>query len=231
MAEPTTVRILTIDPLPLVHAGVRQLLAAFPDLQLAGEVFNLSDALHLGPARAASVALVEIDALGPEWPVALRLLVDALRIPVVVFTLEASAERVREALEAGARGYLLKNTQPLALAQALRSIAAGQQVFAPEVLGMAFSAQPRDPGVEKLTQREREVLALLARGLSNNEIGARLCVSRATVKFHCGQIFAKLGVQSRSQAVALAYARNLAPRLIAEAEPLAPQRPPRVRSV
>ncbi|MCS6881227.1 MAG: response regulator transcription factor [Oscillochloridaceae bacterium] len=224
MAEPITIRILTIDPLLLVHAGVRQLLAAFPDLQLVGEAFDLHDALRLGPARAATVALVEIDALGPEWPAALRRLLEALCIPLVVFTLEADAERVREALRAGARGYLLKNTRPLALAQALRSIAAGQQVFAPEVLGITFSAQSRDLGVETLTRREREVLALLAHGLSNDEIGARLCVSRATVKFHCGQIFAKLGVQSRSQAVAVAYARNLAPRLIAETEPVA-QRP------
>lgn len=227
MAEIMPVRVLTIDTLPLVHAGVRQLLTAFPDIQLAGEAFDLNDALRLGAACAPSVVLAEIDDFGPEWPAALRRLAAVLRVPVVVFTLEADAEQVRQALGVGVQGFLLKNTQPLALAQALRSIAAGQQVFAPEVVGVALSAPLRDRPCDTLTRREREVLTLLARGLSNQEIGARLCVSRATVKFHCGQIFAKLGVQSRAQAVAVAYSHNLVPRLIAEAEPLAPQRPRR----
>ncbi len=225
MTEVTPVRVLTIDTLPLVHAGVRQLLAAFPDIHLVGEAFDLNDALRLAVACAPTVVLAEIDELGPEWPTALRRLGSALCVPVVVFTREADAESVRQALAAGVQGFLLKNTQPLALAQALRSVAAGQQVFAPEVLGSAFSAQPRDLTAETLTRREREVLNLLARGLSNDQIGARLCVSRATVKFHCGQIFAKLGVQSRAQAVALAYSHNLVPRLIVEAEPVT-QRPP-----
>jgi len=223
MRDITPVRVLTIDRLPLVHAGVRQLLAAFADIHVVGEAFDLNDALRLGAACAPSAVLAEIHDFGPEWPAALRRLAGVLRVPVVVFTLEADAGQVREALQVGVQGYLLKNTQPLALAQALRSIAAGQQVFAPEVVGIAFAAQPRDPAGEMLTRREREVLILLARGFSNDEIGARLCVSRATVKFHCGQIFAKLGVQSRSQAVAMAYTHNLVPRLVAEAEPVVPQ--------
>lgn len=227
MSDMTPVRVLTIDSLLLVHAGVRQLLATFPDMHVVGGAFDLNDALQLGAACAPSVVLTEIQDFGPEWPAALRRLATVLRIPVVVFTLEADVEQVRQALGIGVQGYLLKNTQALALAQALRSIVAGQQVFAPEVLGSTFSARPRDLAGEVLTRREREVLMLLARGLSNDAIGARLCVSRATVKFHCGQIFAKLGVQSRAQAVAMAYSHNLVPRLVAEAEPLALQRPRR----
>ncbi|MFQ3661769.1 MAG: response regulator transcription factor, partial [Chloroflexaceae bacterium] len=211
MTEVTPVRVLTIDTLPLVHAGVRQLLATFPDIHVVGEAFDLNDALRLGRTFAPTVILAAIDGLGPEWPTALHRLAGALRAPVVVFTLEADAECVRQALAAGVQGFLLKNTQALPLAQALRSIAAGQQVFAPEVLGIALSSQTREFPVDALTRREREVLTLLARGLSNDQIGARLYVSRATVKFHCGQIFAKLGVQSRSQAVALAYTHNLVP--------------------
>ncbi|MGQ9928266.1 MAG: LuxR C-terminal-related transcriptional regulator [Chloroflexaceae bacterium] len=196
MSDTTPVRVLTIDSLPLVHAGVRQLLATFPDMHVVGGAFDLNDALQLGAACAPRVVLTEIQDFGPEWPAALRRLAAVLRVPVVVFTLEANVEQVRQALGIGVQGYLLKNTQALALAQALRSIVAGQQVFAPEIMVSTFSARP-DLAGEMLTRREREVLMLLARGLSNDEIGARLCVSRATVKFHCGQIFAKLGVQSR----------------------------------
>lgn len=225
MVAVTPIRILTIDPLPLVHAGVRQLLAAFPDMQPVGEAFDLNEALQFGARRAATVALVEIDALGPEWPAALQRLAGALRIPVVVFTLEADPEQVRQALAAGVQGFLLKTIQPLALAQSLRSIVAGQRVFAPEACNTALAAQPRDAAWHILTRREREVLTLMTRGCSNNEIVARLCVSRATVKYHCRQIFVKLGVQSRAQAIVAAYTRNLVPRLIAEVEPATLQRP------
>jgi DNA-binding NarL/FixJ family response regulator len=230
MAKVTPIRVLTIDALPLVHAGVRQLLAAFPDIRLGGEAFDLTDALRLGVVCAPTVVLAEIDALGAEWPAALRRLTGALRIPVVVFTTEADAECVRQAREVGVHGFLLKNCQALALAQALRSVAVGRQAFAPEVVEVMRSAQPRSLRRDTLTQREREVLTLLARGLSNQEISARLCVSRATVKYHCGQIFTKLEVQNRSQAVALAYTRNLVPRLMADAEPVAARRPVRARS-
>jgi DNA-binding NarL/FixJ family response regulator len=223
MAEVTPIRVLTIDALPLVHAGVRQLLAAFPDIRLV-EAFDLTDALRLGVVCAPTVVLAEIDALGPEWPAALRRLAGALHIPVVVFTIEADAEYVRQAHAVGVQGFLLKNCQALALAQALRNVAAGRHVFAPEVVGVTLAAQPRSLPHDTLTRREREVLTLLARGLSNQEISARLCVSRATVKYHCGQIFTKLEVQNRSQAVALAYTRNLVPRLIAEVEPVPSQR-------
>jgi DNA-binding NarL/FixJ family response regulator len=211
------IRLLTVDALPLVHAGVRQMLAAFPDLELIGEACNLHDALQLGAQRARTLLLVEIDALGADWPGALRRLADALQAPTVVFTMQADDTCVRQALEAGARGFLLKNVQPLALAQALRSIAAGQQVFAPEVISAALTSRPRDMLIG-LTHREREVLTLLARGLSNSEIGLRLCVSKATVKFHCSQLFSKLGVRSRAQVIAAAYTYNLVPRVIGERE-------------
>lgn len=214
------IRLLTLDALPLVHAGVRQMLAAFPDIEHVGETYDLDEALRLGRLRAPTLVAVEIDDLGPDWPGALRRLAAALPAPVVVLTLQVDAETVRQALAAGAQGFLLKNTQPLALAQALRSVAAGQQVFAPEVMSAALASPRCDPLRERLSHREREVLTLLARGLSNREIGLRLSVSNATVKFHCGQIFSKLGVHSRAQAVAAAYTRNLVPRAVEECEPV-----------
>jgi two-component system response regulator DevR len=212
------IRLLTIDALPLVHAGVRQFLAAFPDIEPVGEARSLAEGLRVGALRAPTLVLAEIDDLGPDWPDAIRRLTGALHAPVAVFTLRVDAETARRAIEAGAQGFLLKDTQPLALAEALRGIAAGQQVFDPEIVRAAFVPQPRETPSERLSQREREVLTLLARGLSNQEIGTRLHVSRATVKFHCGQIFAKLGVQGRAQAVAAAYSRNLVSRLLVEGE-------------
>lgn len=211
------IRLLTIDALPLVHAGVRQMLAACSDIELIGEACDLHDALRLDAQRAATLILAEIDALGADWPGALRRLAGTLQAPTVVFTTQADANVVRQALDAGTQGFLLKNVQPLALAQALRSIAAGQRVFAPEVIGAALTPRTRDVQIN-LTPREREVLTLLARGLSNGEIGLRLCVSKATVKFHCSQLFSKLGVQSRAQAIAAAYTHNLVPRVIGERE-------------
>ncbi len=217
MTTTPQIRLLTIDALPLVHAGVRQMLAAFPDIGLMGEACELRDALRLGAQRAPTLVLAEIDALGTDWPGALRQLADVLQVSTVVFTIQADDDSVRQALEAGAHGFLLKNVQPLALAQALRSIAAGQRVFDPAVIGAALAPQSRDVLIS-LTHREREVLALLTCGLSNSEIGLRLCVSKATVKFHCSQLFSKLGVRSRAQAIAAAYTHNLVPRVIGERE-------------
>jgi DNA-binding NarL/FixJ family response regulator len=203
------IRLLVLDRLPLVHAGVRQLLAPFPDIEPAGAAYDLSEAIRLGAELAPTLALVEIDDLGPEWPGAIQRLAGALQAPVAVFTARADDEAVRQALRAGAQGFLLKSAHALPLAQALREIAAGARVLAPELARAGLA--PAEPQYDSLTQREREVLALLARGLSNREIGLRLHVSNATVKFHCGQIFSKLGVRSRAQAVAAAFTHNLVP--------------------
>lgn len=217
MTTTPPIRVMTVDTLPLVHAGVRQMLAPFADIELVGEACDLHDALRLGAQHAPTLVLAELDALGADWPGGLRRLAELLQASTVVFALQADESRVRQALDAGAQGFLLKSVQPLALAQAIRSIAAGQRVFDPEVIGAALAPRPREAPIG-LTHREREVLTLLARGLSNSEIGLRLCVSRATVKFHCGQLFSKLGVKSRAQAIAAAYAHNLVPLVIGERE-------------
>lgn len=218
MTASPSIRLLTIDNLPLIHAGVSQMLATFEDIAIAGTACDLNAALCNGAEVNPTIALAEIDALRPDWPGALQQLSAALAVPVVVFTMHSDSECIHRAIRAGAQGYLLKNTQPLALAQALRGIATGQQVFAAEVVCTAFGARPSEHQRDKLSQREREVLTLLACGLSNRAIGARLHLSNATVKYHCGQIFAKLGVESRAQAVALAYTHNLVPRIVVESE-------------
>lgn len=213
-----SIRVLTVDRLPLVHAGVRQLLSPFPDIAIVGEAFALTDLTGQSARLAATVILLEIDDFGAEWPAVVQALIrDATGVRVVVFTLSATPERVYQAIQAGVHGYLLKQAQPLTLAQALRSIAVGQQVLDPEATAAMLSLQPgKTPLITTLSRREHEVLALLSAGLSNQAIAARLCVSRATVKFHCGNLFSKLGVETRSQAVALAFTNNVVPRLVTD---------------
>lgn len=216
MGTPPTIRYLTLDSQPLVHGGVRYLLDAFTDLQPAGEAFELGDALRVGLRCAPDVALVEIGDLGLDWANGLRQLAAALPATrLIVFSATVTAARAREALRAGAQGYLLKQVQPLMLAQAVRSVAAGQQVLAPKVMELIVSTGDDEAlAYDAFSQREREVLTWLARGLSNDAIADRLCVSRSTVKYHCANIFDKLGVNSRSQAVVAAYEHGLVPRLV-----------------
>ncbi|NTU82406.1 MAG: response regulator transcription factor [Chloroflexales bacterium] len=217
---------LTIDRLPLVHAGVRQLLAAFPDLNIAGEAYDVAEALLLGARCAPDIALVEIADLGSAWPEALRSLIRGVPgVRCIAFTATAELTLVRETLQAGAQGYLLKHVDALSLAHALRSVATGRQVFSPEATQVALAPQQEAlPEIAHLSLREREVLTLLACGLSNDEIAARLHVSYSTVKFHCRALFQKLGVTSRGQAIAWAYAQRLVPTatagLSASARPL-----------
>lgn len=212
------IRVLTLDSTAIVHAGVQQLLRAFPDIKPAGEAYSTSELSRLLERHGPAVVLVEIDDLGRGWGETVKGL--AASWPAshfIVFTTHARPEHVRTTVEVGLGGYLLKRVQALTLAQALRSVAVGQQVFHPEATQAMLSPQPeRDTLREEFSQREREVLALMACGLSNDAIGARLYISRATVKFHCSRIFAKLGVETRAQAIGLAFRHNLVPRGVLE---------------
>jgi DNA-binding NarL/FixJ family response regulator len=177
-----------------------------------------SDVLHDPQRDAGVVALIEIADLEPGWDTEVqRLMRAAPTMRVVVFTLDATPEQVRRARQIGMHGYLLKQIDSFALASALRALAGGRRVFAPELtLAEPPGRQSIRPLSIELSRREREVLALLTNGLSNRAISARLCVSSATVKFHCGNIFAKLGVTNRAQAVIAAFRYDLVPRLVAE---------------
>lgn len=210
------IRYLTVDSRPLVHGGVRHLLRPFADLRPVGEAFDLGDALRAGLRCTPDIVLVEIEDLGPDWGAELHRLAGALPgAHLVVFSGSVDATRAREALRAGVSGYLLKHVQPLMLAQALRSVAAGQQVLAPEVAEALVAARDDERlSSDEFSQREREVLAWLARGLSNDAIAERLCISLSTVKFHLSNIFEKLGVNSRSQAVVAAFEHGLVPRVV-----------------
>lgn len=215
MPYPPLIRVMTIDSQPLVHGGVRHLLSEFADIEIVGEAYDLCGAVRFAERSSPDIMLVEIADLGPDWQGALGHLGRAFPMKqLVVFTTANDAEMVRGALQTGVDGYLLKNIWPLSLAQALRSIAGGQRVLAPEASDALIMAQRNEATpCEKLSPRERDVLTLLVRGLSNKEIGLQLHVSTSTVKFHCASIFGKLGAKTRAQAVVHACEGRLVPRL------------------
>jgi DNA-binding NarL/FixJ family response regulator len=217
MSAPSSIRYLTIDCQPIVHGGVRHLLGPFDDLQPVGEAFDLDEALQLTIRFTPDLALVEIADLGADWAAGLRRLGQALpSMRLVALSASVDPVQAREALGAGAVGYLLKGVQALTLAQALRSVVTGHQVLAPEVTNALMASHHVDePCCDDFSQREREVLTLLARGLSNSAIATRLYISKATVKFHCGNIFNKLGVHTRAEALVQAFEYGLVPRLVA----------------
>ena len=218
MASPQVIRVGILDRQPLVHGGVRYLLSAFPDLDVVGEAYNEGELIHC--ATQLDVALVELVALDHSIGETLRRLRGAApALRSIVFTGCAEAPLVRDALAAGASGYLLKDSSALTLACTIRGVAAGQQVLAPEAAQALLAAGEQSAAfTESLTLRERDVLTLLTRGLSNQQIADQLCITVSTVKFHLAAICSKLGVTGRAQAIIRAYDLNLVPRLAVRGE-------------
>lgn len=210
---PSAIRILTVDTQALIHSGIRHMLSTLDDFAFVGAAYSADEALHLCLSADPDVALVEIMALGPSWQRVLgkmRASLPGLRL--VVLSQQIAAATVIEALRAGAHGYMLKDVQALTLAQAVRAVVAGQQVLCAEAMEAMLE---RDDGtgllVGSLSPREREVYLYLVRGLSNAEIARCMHISTATAKFHIGNLFGKLDVATRAEAIALAYAHGLFP--------------------
>lgn len=205
------IRVLLVDDHEMVRQGLAVFLEVFDDLELAGEAEHGRDAVR----RCAEVQpdVVLMDLMMPEMDGvaatrALREQFPAVR--VIALTSFQEEGLVQRALQAGAIGYLLKNVSAAELAGAIRAAHAGRPTLAPEATQhlVRQAAMGAAPGHD-LTAREREVLELMARGLSNTQIAAYLVVSRSTVKFHVSSILSKLGVASRTEAVALALQRHL----------------------
>jgi len=197
----------------MVRRGLAAYLKNEPDLELIGEAKSGQDALNM--CEQAQPDVILMDLVMPElggvaatriirkrWP----------QVQVIALTSFQEKELVQDALQAGAISYLLKNVSGEDLAEAIRAAYAGRSTLAPEaVQALIQSANPEPiPGYD-LTRREREVLALLIKGLNNREIAERLCVSRSTAKAHVSNILSKLAVSNRGEAIAMAIQHKLIP--------------------
>jgi DNA-binding NarL/FixJ family response regulator len=214
------IRVLIADDQTIVRAGFAALLAAQPDIDVVAQGGDGREAVRLAEVHRPDVVLMDIRMPGMDGIDATRrILADPANAStrVLVLTTFDVDEYVYEALSAGASGFLLKDSTAEDLVSAVRVVARGDALLAPQVTGRLIRefarqrrARPRPaPGLTTLTARETEVLGLIAGGLSNAEIAARLVVSEHTVKTHVARIFTKLGLRDRAQAVVLAYESGL----------------------
>jgi DNA-binding NarL/FixJ family response regulator len=209
---PEPIRVLVADDHPLFRRGLVGLLSEEPGFAVVGEASSGPEALELSAQRRPDVVLLDVhmpQGAGLEVVPALK---QKLGVRVLILTVSDRDEDLLGAIEAGADGYLLKSAEPNELSQAIRQVAAGQSVLSPEVtrsvMQAAAHAQDRQPPVN-LSDREREVLAELARGATTAEIAARLFISISTVKTHVNHILEKLSAANRAEAVGRAAAMGL----------------------
>jgi DNA-binding NarL/FixJ family response regulator len=215
------IRVLLADDQALVRAGFRVLVDSDPGLEVVGEATNGDEAVHLAVRHRPDVVLMDIRMPGVDGLEATRRIsADSRleRVRVLILTTFEADDYVFEALRAGASGFLLKDTEPADLLIAVRVVARGDALLAPsvtrrliaEVTARPGRGSPGDPtALEVLTDREREVLALVATGRNNDEIAAGLYLSPLTAKTHVSRILTKLGARDRAQLVVLAYETGL----------------------
>jgi len=211
------IRILVVDDQPLVRNGFRMILEGQSDLQLVGEAEDGLQAIERARELDPDVILMDVRMPNLDGVEATRRLVDAnTRARILVLTTFDLDEYVHAAIRAGANGFLLKDVQPAELVAAIHVVAAGNALFAPAAtqrLLDRFAIPATTPAMERklehLTEREREILRLIANGLSNAELAEQLHLSETTVKTHVSSMLRKLGVRDRVQAVIAAYDAGL----------------------
>jgi DNA-binding NarL/FixJ family response regulator len=213
-----SIGVLLADDQSMVRAGFRMILECESDIEVVGEAANGEQATASARRLRPDVVLMDIQMPGEDGLRATRRIreTDGLTCRVVILTTFERDEYVFEALQSGASGFLLKNAPPEELVHAVRVVAAGDALLAPSVTRRIieqFARRPLRPEVgarlQSLTQREREVLAMLARGRSNAELAAELFVSEGTIKTHVSSLLTKLELRDRVQAVVLAYESGL----------------------
>ena len=212
-----TIRVLVVDDQSLVRAGFRLVLENHDDIEVVGEASNGHEAIHSAGRLKPDVVLMDIRMPELDGIAATRAITTTHPARVLVLTTYDLDEYVYDALQAGASGFLLKDTPPSQLADGIRAVAAGEALLAPTVtrrlieefarVGPARRVRPSE--LDELTPRELEVLQLVARGMTNAEIAKDLFLSDTTVKTHVAHMLSKLDLRDRVQAVVLAYESGL----------------------
>ena len=218
MSAPNAIRVMIVDDHSMVRRGLATILKVRPDLDLVAEASNGHEALQLCQEFHPDVVLMDLVMPEMSGAEATQLILDQCpNTQVIALTSFQEKELVREALQAGAISYLLKNVSAENLAAAIREAHSGRSTLAPEAIQALIQADLPSPIFDQeaaedfgLTPREREVLALMVEGLNNPEIAERLVVSRSTAKAHVSNILSKLGVSNRGEAIAVAIQHNLA---------------------
>ncbi len=213
------IRVALADDQALVRAGFRALLDAEDDIEVVGEASEGDEAVRVARRERPDVMLMDIRMPGTDGLEATRAITGDERlgnVRIVILTTFDLDEYVFEALRIGASGFLVKDTDPAELVQAVRAVARGDALLSPGVtrrLVAEFATRSRQPApvadLDLLTEREREVVALVGEGLSNDEIAERLIMSPATAKTHVSRAMIKLGARDRAQLVVLAYESGL----------------------
>jgi DNA-binding NarL/FixJ family response regulator len=217
-----TVRVVIADDQALLRGGFRALLESAPDIEVAAEAGDGDEAIEAARRSRSDVVLMDIRMPGVDGLEATRRIsadAELSFVKVLIVTTFESDEYVYEALRAGASGFLLKDTEPADLIQAVRVVARGDALLSPsvtrrlieDIAGKGGGQRPRlvPDFLAPLTEREREVLALVAQGLTNDEIAARLYMSPLTAKTHVSRAMTKLGARDRAQLVVIAYETGL----------------------
>ena len=211
------IRVLIADDQPLVRSGLRTILGSEPDIEVAGEAADGAEAAAKAQRLAPDVVLMDVEMPGTDGLTATRAIAEANGPGVIILTTFGHDEYLFEALRAGAAGFLLKDAPPDDIVEAVRLVHGGHGLLSPVVTRRVIAAYgagadrtgPPPPGFDELTDREREVFELIARGRTNGEIAAELVVSEATVKTHVGRVLLKTGLRDRVQVVIAAYEMGL----------------------
>ena len=203
------IRLILVDDHPVVRHGIRGMLEAEPDLTVAGEASSGPEGVALAAELRPDIVLMDLRMPGGDGVEATaRIVATVPGVRVLVLTTYESDRDILRAIEAGAGGYLLKDASPAELAEGVRAAARGETVLAPSVASTLIR-QVRSPAPPALSARETEVLRLVARGLTNADIGRELYIAEATVKTHLLRAFAKLDVADRTAAVTRAMSHGL----------------------